>query len=80
MRALLIENYQKKRCSDQNKENIQPESEPCYLSSGLLNKDNARPTVGCENCAYLRRVEKLLVIVIGYWLLVVTIVVTSSCR
>ena len=38
----------------------EPESEPCYLSSRLLNKDNARPTEACENCAYLRRVmEKL---------------------
>ena len=50
----------KKRCSEQNEENIQPESEPCYLSSRLLNEDNARPTEACENCAYLRRVvEKL---------------------
>ena len=50
----------KKRCSEQSEENIQPESEPCYLSSRLLNEDNARPTAGCENCAYLRRVvEKL---------------------
>ena len=43
----------KKRCSEQNEENIQPESEPCYLSSRLLNEDNTRPTVACENCAYL---------------------------
>ena len=50
----------KKRCSEQNEENIQPESEPCYLSSRVLNEDNARPTEACENCAYLRRVvEKL---------------------
>ena len=51
----------KKRClpesSEENEEKIRAESEP---SPRLLDEDNARPTVACENCVHLKRVvEKL---------------------
>ena len=51
----LVRKSPKKRCLQEHfgqKENSEPESEPSYLSSSLVNQNNNRTGKTCEDCAY----------------------------